>query len=390
MKKIVLGISLIKSTFTFAQTKNGLEKIIVEKYYVSNSADSVQADTDASDNGISTTGALPIGSITYRIYADLLPGYKLLSVYADGTRDQPLIIKTSTSFYNHPFGLSTPNTIKKSGSLGIVNNPILALDSYLSLGAAATGYFGIPVKDDDATGNFFTNSTPGNVLQNFVSTVMDKALTEVDGYAAGTGFPTPSMLGISNTMLDKLGDGFTIGDSIGVADGLYYSTSGARGVDTVENKVLIAQLTTNGKLEFHLNITTQFGTDIQQYFVARNAQPAGTNPSPDIIIPSLNYPDSTATNIDLPTVKTYDDVQFSVYPNPVNEQFTIDLTASQPHSKGSYTLYGLIGNVIAHKELNSINGNYKETIDISSFAKGLYTIQMNVNGVTSTKKIIKN
>lgn len=389
MKKTVLGISLIMSSFAFAQkvAPNGLEKIIVEKYYISNAADATKSDEESTDASYAT-GALPVGSVTYRIYADLLPGYKLLSVYADGTRGQTLIIKTSTAFYNNPAGTYTPiPSIKKTQ---IVNAPLLALDSYLTLGGAAAGHFGVPKEEDDAAASFFTSSTPGGVLLNNAADVMGKPLTEKDGFIAGTGFPTPSFLGFDAAVTDILSDGSVIGDSIGIADGVYYSTTGARGLDTVSNKVLIAQVTTNGKLEFHLNLQTQKGTEPQQYFVSRNPQPGGANPTDDVVVPSLNYPDSTATDIATPTIKTYNDVLFSVYPNPVKDNVTIDITAAEPNSKGSYTIYGVIGNVIAHKELNAINGNYKEVVDMSSFAQGLYTIQMNINGVLSAKKIIKN
>lgn len=390
MKKTVLGISLIMSSFAFAQkvAPNGLEKIIVEKYYISNAADAAKSDEESTDASYAT-GALPVGSVTYRIYADLLPGYKLNSVYADGTREQTLIIKTSTTFYNNPAGSYTPIPSVKKAQL--VSAPLLALDSYLTLGGAAAGHFGVPKEEDDAAASFFTSSTPGGVLLNNAADVMGKPLTEKDGFIAGTGFPTPSFLGVDAAMTDVLGDGSVIGDSVGVADGVYYSTSGARGLDTISNKVLIAQVTTNGKLEFHLNVTIQNGNDPnQQYFVARNPQPAGNNPTADVVIPSLNYPDSTVTDIATPTIKTYNDVLFSVYPNPVKDNVTVEITASEPNSKGSYTIYGVIGNVIAHKELNAINGNYKEVVDMSSFSQGLYTIQMNINGVISAKKIIKN
>lgn len=389
MKKIVLGLSLFMSTFAFAQ--NGLEKIIVEKYYISNAADATQADAEATDAGYAT-GALPVGSITYRIYADLLPGYKLNSVYADGKRDQSIIIKTSTFFYNNPLGQYINNPIKKTGVTGIVSNPLLALDSYFTLGSAASGFFGIPKEDDDATANFFTASNANGVLLNSNEVVMGKPLTEKDGFAAGTAFPTPSFLGFPDSITDIFNDGSVLGSTIVVPDGAYYSTSGAQGVDANTNRVLIAQVTTDGKLEFHLNLQTQKGTEDQQYFVAKNPNPSGSvpNPTPDIVISSLNYPDSTATDIQTPTMKSYNEVLFSVYPNPVNDHVTVDITSAEPNSKGAYTIYGVIGNVISHKDLNAINGNYKEVIDMSTLAKGLYTIQMNINGVTSSKKIIKN
>ena len=81
MKKLIFSLSLsLLSLFTHAQ--NGLEQVIVEKYYISNAADEAAADVDATDMGY-PIGALPVGSVTYRIYADLLPDYKLQAVYAE-------------------------------------------------------------------------------------------------------------------------------------------------------------------------------------------------------------------------------------------------------------------------------------------------------------------
>jgi hypothetical protein len=79
-----------------------------------------------------------------------------------------------------------------------------------------------------------------------------------------------------------------------------------------------------------------------------------------------------------------------IYPNPMNNLLNLEINPTDPNSKGSYTIYGLVGNVILHKELIGITKNYNEVIDISSLAKGLYTIQVIINRATTVKKIIKN
>ncbi len=392
MKKLVLSLSLFASSVAFAQknlpSEYGLEKIIVERYYISNAADQAQADQESTDAGIAT-GALPVGSITYRIYADLLPGYKILSMYADNSRQQTLLLSTTTSFYNNPNGSYLPSSTKNS-----LKNSLLALDSYFSMGGAATNTYGVLKTEDDATASLHT--TVGNtagVLLNDAHDVMGASLTDKDGLMAGTGVQSPSFVGFDLipgiNLLNVLSDGGTVSDSLLLIEGNVYSTAGAKALDTVTNKVLIAQLTTNGKLTFHLNMFIQKGTSPGQNYVWSNPQPAGANAFDDILLSSLNS-DSILTDIPNYTAKAYNDALFSVYPNPADASVTVELTTDEANSKGSYTIYGVIGNVIAHKELNAITGKYKETIDLSSFAKGLYTIQMNVNGVVSTKKIIKN
>jgi hypothetical protein len=384
MKKIVLGLSLFASTFAYAQ--NGLEKIIVEKYYITNAADATEADQEAVDFSLPvTTNVLPAGSTTYRIYADMLPGYKLLSIYADAPHAHALIFRTTTSFYNHPEADNTPATTTKVK----ITNSLRAIDSYFTLGSVCTTTYGILKKDDDGLMNTITTAgnTTGVLLNN--TTEMGVPLTTQDGMIAGTAtIVKPSFGGFANE-LDPLGDGTIVGDTMILHDGSIYTTTGAVGPVPADNTVLIAQLTTNGKLSFHLNVLIQAPDGKGEFYVSSNPQQDVPNQH-EIYIPSLNYPDSTATGIsDIPK-KVYNDILFSVYPNPANDQITMNFTASEPNSKGTYTIYGLIGDVIAYKELNSMTGPQKEVVDISSFAQGLYTIQLNINGVTSTKKIIKN
>ena len=65
MKKIfLLAVLFSVSILSKAQ---GLENIIVEKFYISDANDAA-ANLDG--------GVLPVGSVTYRIYADMLPGYR--------------------------------------------------------------------------------------------------------------------------------------------------------------------------------------------------------------------------------------------------------------------------------------------------------------------------
>lgn len=261
----------------------GLEKITVEKYYVSNSADAAQADADIDqyndENGTNLPhGALPYGSVTYRFYADLLPGYRILSVYADGTKNQSLKFTTTTNFYNHTMGSITPvpGTTK-----AFIKNNLLALDSYVSLGAVATGQYGIlKTEDNGAANNITTSANSAGVLLNS-SPDMGIALTTQDGMIAATGAVSPAFLGFSNAIEAVFKDGSVLSNQFDLTDGIYYTTVGAHGPVPATNKVLIAQVTTNGTLHYELNLLLQKDSEPGQYFVAKNPG-AG-----DIVVPSL-------------------------------------------------------------------------------------------------------
>jgi hypothetical protein len=83
MKTLKLLFILCLSVLGFiAQAQNGLENVYVERYYVSDAIDAANSNDP-----------LPAGSVTYRIYADMLPGYTVQTVY--GVPAHPLSMTTS-------------------------------------------------------------------------------------------------------------------------------------------------------------------------------------------------------------------------------------------------------------------------------------------------------
>jgi hypothetical protein len=276
------GISAISSPIQIMiptpSTVKGLEEIYVEKYYISNAADAAQADLESLNQGL-PTGSLPVGSVTYRFYADLLPGYELVCLYGDDNRNQSLKFITSTSFYNHPAGQVSP--VPGTSKTSLKNN-LLALDTYLTLGGVATNQYGIPKTDDDnALNNVTVASNPAGVLLN-VSPSMLPALTSRDGMIGGSNVSTPSFSGFSQTTLDALGDGSIIADTIELTDGTVFNTNGSTGPLPGPNKLLIAQITTNGILNYELNLTVIKTDDptVNEFYAAH---PQGN----DLFVPTL-------------------------------------------------------------------------------------------------------
>jgi hypothetical protein len=243
---------------------NGLENILVEKYYVANAADAAQADTESVQNSL-PTGALPIGSVTYRFYADLLPGYKILQVFADETKNHSLKFTTTTSFYNSPNGTFLPANTKAT-----IKNNLLSLDSYLTLGAAAIGNYGVIKAEDNGVANNVTVSgNPAGVLLNN-DPAIGLPLTTQDGIIAAPGTFMASFAGFSADNEDAIGDGAILSNTLNLIDGAVYTTVGATGPDTTTNKVLIAQITTNGILHYELNLLLIAPDGTGQYFVAQH------------------------------------------------------------------------------------------------------------------------
>jgi Secretion system C-terminal sorting domain len=361
MKKTVLGfILLLLSAFTNAQ---GLENIIVEKYYVSDL-------NDASVN--STGGVLPVGSVTYRIFVDMLPGFKFQAVY--GVPDHEMKIQTTTLFFNNEDRGATSPTYSKSQA---ASNTVM-LDSWLSVGAACSGNFGVLKAEDDGVATVINNESP-QVLQN-ADTSSGIPINVQDGMLIGTPEPV-TIVGISTeiAVFDNQNDG-TNGPLFSSWNGSWASLNGSVGPDTTINKVLIAQITTDGIFSFELNIQIGTPSGGVENYVARN--PVAN----EILFSPLIYSS-------LPTkVNELDAINpaFVVYPNPTKDNISIEIMTEKRSNKNHYVIYDGQGRVMTKKELGTIGEYYFDNIDVSSFAKGQYIIELFTDGKSTSQSIKQN
>lgn len=260
MKKVTFTLFLLILTHCI-KAQNGLENIIVEKYYISNESDTAQ-------NLVG--GILPPGSVTYRIYADMLPGYKFQAAF--GIPGHELRLATSTSFFNNEDRGSTAPTYTKAQA---ANNTVM-LDSWLSAGAGCAGNFGVLKSEDNAIANIINSD---GILSN-TDVLAGTPLTLRDGMISGSP-QAVTFVGISSA-IQVFGAVNNAGNLFSTFNGSWASLNGSTGT-TSDNKVLIAQITTDGIFSFELNI--QIGTPsgtVQQY-VASN--PTGNQQT----IPGLTY-----------------------------------------------------------------------------------------------------
>jgi hypothetical protein len=252
MKKFILILCLvILSAAAFAQ--QGLDGIIVEKYYKTNASDHA-ADPDLAE-----------GAVTYRIFIDMKDGWQLQSVYGSPDNNQEMRFQTSApSFYNNTAGGAFGNDLSYSG----LSSGLSMLDSYITLGAAAkksgtNHFFGIP-KLDDNTGTQISHSD--GLLQNtagypapFLS-IKDGIITVTTPASA-----VPSTSPGLGALTDLL-DGTTSGNLFASTQQSYFSTAVITGPNT-DNKVLIGQFTTEGVFTFKINVQIRRISDnlVEQY-----------------------------------------------------------------------------------------------------------------------------
>lgn len=77
--------------------------------------------------------------------------------------------------------------------------------------------------------------------------------------------------------------------------------------------------------------------------------------------------------------------QIKLFPNPVKENLTIEITGYEENLKGEYFLFDIQGKTILHRMLDS--GNFQ--IEMSTYAAGNYLMRLVINNEASIWRIIK-
>ncbi len=319
MKKILLGLGLLL-TGSVCVKAQGLEGFVTEKFYVTNAAD------QAGNSGFGT--ALPTGSVVWRFYADLAPGWELQSVYGDP--NHALTISTTTTFFNNTDrGDAFGNAI----GANFIDDNTVYIDSYLSLGATCANRSGVLKTEDDAVNNLV--NTNGILANNDPSA--GQPLTVRDGQTSGITTPaaiTPA--GIA-TEIGLFAQTPTAGNTFTTSSGAWATTQSAQG-PTVNNRVLIAQITSDGVLTYNFNLqvrnTTTFAVE---NWVSSN--PVGAEQVLAALAGTLNLANA------LPSVSITAPAGGSVY--NTGDPVTIDATATDA-PPGSIALVEFLvdGNVV--------------------------------------------
>ena len=358
MKKGLLFISaLLTSALAFSQV--GLEGIVVEKYYVSDLADS----TDAGDNG--AVYPLHVGSTTYRVYANLLPGYKVIQLF--GSPQHTMNVNTTTAFYNDPnYGFkvyqgTSVNNTKKNTTL---------IDSYFTIGGVANGLCGV-LKTEDTDGTIGNNQ---GILANndALAGLPITGIDGVDGLMPGTPI-LPNVLGIT-TELDIFDQ--TVGNVFTTNGAAIAALGGMEGV-TPSNHVLLGQFTTDGVFSFRLNLQLSTPTAGESQIFVPDSAAAGEFADSTLVYTSI-------PSIGVEEIAVISNVEFSAYPNPCENQLTL-IQSNNQVDRVSMKVLDVTGRVV----MNDVYWSAKHTIDTSSLPVGFYTVQLERKGQIHAVKFVK-
>jgi hypothetical protein len=271
-------------------SSQGLEDVIVETYYIS----------DANDATVNDGGTLPAGTTTYRIYLDLAPNTKVETIY--GSPNHELRIETTTLFFNNQDrGEITGDLI---GDNRLDENTV-ALDSWLTIGAASDAHLGI-LKTEDTDGSIVggENNDGGSegIAEGLLANDDPEAgipLTTADGLIEGA-VPGVQRIAVNASIWDVFDN---------VNDGPLFSTNnGAWAVlggfvsPTPSNRVLIAQITTNGDLSFSLNVRVSSADGSGDPIDYVSGEPQGA----EVFFPALNFPLVEVPGCTSPTACNFD------------------------------------------------------------------------------------
>jgi hypothetical protein len=420
-----------------------LEKVIVEKYYVSDANDA----TDISGGGVA------LGSTTYRIYVDLKPGSVLKRIYGDV--NHPFSISSTEVFFNN---ILDGQTFGKDFIKGRYLENTVALDTWITLGQTAKQgvkyYYGI-LKNQDTDGSFVggANNDGGSAAISSGLLINEDPtcgipLTTADGMDTLNSAPTnwysagilDFLSGVDTTMFGSITP-----QSSFLSSGFELSCSGVQGTVADSNQVIIAQLTTLGDLSFNINITVEElinGVPTLVNYVSTDSL-LGEN---EVYNSYLSYPyscgctnpnyleynssyicfqegscltpliygctDSLACNYDpqanlnIQELCCYpgscagrnieevcpslmgNDFDINVYPNPTNDDITLNIL-SGGLSNWTYEIYNTYGSIKLSGLFTSTDLNVVLPLSLSNLEQGIYELKVSNGEVSKHKLFIK-
>jgi len=77
----------------------------------------------------------------------------------------------------------------------------------------------------------------------------------------------------------------------------------------------------------------------------------------------------------------------SVYPNPASEKLNISFSLAETQNV-KIEFVSLNGVVLFHDDLASFKGEYKKSMDVSSFSPGVYLLKLTSDRGNSVRKIV--
>lgn len=81
------------------------------------------------------------------------------------------------------------------------------------------------------------------------------------------------------------------------------------------------------------------------------------------------------------------DENIAIYPNPSNGVFTISVKNLEARTI-NLSIINVIGNEIFHETLTRSDAHFSRTVDLNSYAKGLYYVKLETDGYSTVRRVV--
>jgi hypothetical protein len=173
-----------------------------------------------------------------------------------------------------------------------------------------------------------------------------------------------------------------VGSVFSTYNGSWACLNGATGYDSISNKVLIAQLTTDGTFKFKLNIQIGTPNGGTEQYVAENPT-ANQIQLADLIFDSSLWTeilDSESNQVS----------SFKSYPTVAQSTLNTEILSDEKYKSATLEIVGIDGKICFKDNVELTAGKNNHQLDISNLSKGLYFINFKINnGSSAQRKFIK-
>lgn len=104
-----------------------------------------------------------------------------------------------------------------------------------------------------------------------------------------------------------------------------------------------------------------------------------------VLSPQRTSASNEDTTERLPVSDMLADKDIKIYPNPTQGMLKVEITNYESSDSGSIHVYSMNGQTVTHSEISF----YLTDIDISNSPNGIYLMQIQLNGTSTTWRIIK-
>jgi hypothetical protein len=440
MHRIIILLFLLFTTTVKAQ--DAIIKTIVETYYVSDSKDA----TDTLGGGIEA------GSKTYRIYVQLPKGYKLSAIYGDANHALKISSTANffnNKDRGKTFGKDIIKTNLTNNTVALDSWITLGQTTTAKNGLTYFGILKSQDKDSSFIGGNFNDGGSAGIAGGLLTNNDPMAgipITKADGMDTMLTIPTnwfntgfiDAISGNDSSIFGSLKPGKEF-----ISNNAILQNSGISGVNPDSNQILIAQLTSKGDISFELNleVLSPDGSSVKytavkstdslavkysgwlkypylcgcqdpDYFEyssdyvcsdqtscktlitlgCMDPNACNFNPKANYNIQSLCcYPGLCADrdiSLVCPELKMQKMLKMNVYPNPSDNQITIETTLTND-DESRYIIYNSFGNKEIDKSLGKVSGTIIQELNVSGLKQGIYLIRWFNGNYVISKSFMK-